>query len=67
MCVSRNEKSRHGYGDTPVGMNVVEAVRGPEIKARRSTPDAGEGKLLVKGKVADSFLLCETTGRRGVS
>ena len=28
----KNEKSRHGYGDTHVGMNVVEAVRCPEIR-----------------------------------
>ena len=66
MC-SGYEKSRHGYGDTHVGMNVVEAVRRPEIRARRSAPDAGEGKLLVKGKVADSCLLREITGRLSVS
>ena len=30
----KNEKSRHGYGDTHVGMNVVEAVHRPEIKTR---------------------------------
>ena len=62
-----NKKSRHGYGDTRVGVNVVEAVRRPEIRAQRSTPDAGEEKLLVKEKAADSFLLCETTGRLSVS
>jgi len=39
------------------------AIHRPEIRARRSAPDAGEGKLLVKGEVADSFLLRETTGR----
>ena len=44
-----NEKSRHGYGDTHVGMNEVEAVRRPEIRARRNASDAGEGKLLVYG------------------
>ena len=29
-----NEKSRHGYGDTHVGVNVELNVRKPEIRAR---------------------------------
>ena len=66
MC-SWYKKSRHGYGDTHVGMDVVEAVCRPEIRTRRSAPDAGEGKPLIKGKTADSCLLCETTGRLSVS
>ena len=61
------EKSRHGYGDTHVGIVCVDAFCRPEIRARRSAPDAGEGKLLVKGKVADSCLLRKTTGRLSVS
>lgn len=47
MC-SGYEKSRHGYGGTHVGMTCVDASRRPEIRAQRSAPDAGEGKLLVK-------------------
>ena len=45
--MSRYEKSRHGYGDTHVGVNGIEAVRRLEIRTRRSVLDAGEGKLLV--------------------
>lgn len=47
MC-SGYEKSRHGYGDTHVGRICVDASRRPEIRARRSTLDVGDGKLLVK-------------------
>lgn len=27
LCLPKTKKSRHGYGDTHVGMNKVEAVR----------------------------------------
>ena len=46
MC-SGDEKSRHGYGDTHVGMICVDAFRRPEIRVRRSAPGAGVGKLVV--------------------
>ena len=46
MC-SGNEKSRHGYVDTHVGMICVDAFRRPEIRAQRYVPDKGVGKRLV--------------------
>ncbi len=46
MC-SWYEKSRHGYGDTHVGMICVDVSRRPEIRVRRYVPDKGVGKRLV--------------------
>ena len=46
IVFAENKKSRHGCGDTHIGVIVENGFRGTGIKARKTRPDAGTGKVM---------------------